>query len=105
MGNVLQSNEGQAPARQAALGAGLSESVPCTTVNKVCASGMKGKLLSRPKLTNKHHNNLNLFFKLLCWLLQILNVESLLLPLLVVWKGKSTLIFFPLFVILFSFFA
>ena len=41
MGNVLQANAGQAPARQAALKAGLSESTPCTTVNKVCASGMK----------------------------------------------------------------
>ncbi len=41
MGNVLQANEGQAPARQAALGAGLSDTVPCTTVNKVCSSGMK----------------------------------------------------------------
>ncbi len=41
MGNVLQAGEGQAPARQAALGAGLPNSVPCTTVNKVCASGMK----------------------------------------------------------------
>lgn len=41
MGNVLQANLGQAPARQAAMGAGLSENVPCTTVNKVCASGMK----------------------------------------------------------------
>ncbi len=41
MGNVLQANNGQAPARQAALGAGLSENVPCTTINKVCASGMK----------------------------------------------------------------
>ncbi len=41
MGNVLQAGEGQAPARQAALGAGLSENVPCTTVNKVCSSGMK----------------------------------------------------------------
>lgn len=41
MGNVVQANNGQAPARQAALGAGLSEKVPCTTVNKVCASGMK----------------------------------------------------------------
>ena len=39
MGNVLQANEGQAPARQAALGAGLPLSTPCTTVNKVCASG------------------------------------------------------------------
>lgn len=41
MGNVLQANLGQAPARQAALFAGLSNLVPCTTVNKVCASGMK----------------------------------------------------------------
>lgn len=41
MGNVLQANVGQAPARQAALKAGLPHSVPCTTVNKVCASGMK----------------------------------------------------------------
>ncbi|QTY27218.1 acetyl-CoA C-acyltransferase [Flavobacterium sp. CS20] len=41
MGNVVQANNGQAPARQAALGAGIPESVPCTTVNKVCASGMK----------------------------------------------------------------
>ncbi|WP_438961921.1 acetyl-CoA C-acyltransferase [Nonlabens sp.] len=41
MGNVVQAGTGQAPARQAALGAGLSENVPCTTVNKVCASGMK----------------------------------------------------------------
>ena len=41
MGNVLQAGEGQAPARQAALGAGLSEETPTTTINKVCASGMK----------------------------------------------------------------
>jgi acetyl-CoA C-acetyltransferase len=41
MGNVLQANLGQAPARQAALFAGVSNDVPCTTVNKVCASGMK----------------------------------------------------------------
>jgi acetyl-CoA C-acetyltransferase len=41
MGNVLQAGLGQAPARQAALGAGIPDSVPCTTVNKVCASGMK----------------------------------------------------------------
>lgn len=41
MGNVVQAGVGQAPARQAALGAGLPETVPCTTVNKVCASGMK----------------------------------------------------------------
>lgn len=41
MGNVLQAGVGQAPARQAALGAGIPDTVPCTTVNKVCASGMK----------------------------------------------------------------
>jgi acetyl-CoA C-acetyltransferase len=41
MGNVVQAGVGQAPARQAAIFAGLSEKVTCTTVNKVCASGMK----------------------------------------------------------------
>jgi acetyl-CoA C-acetyltransferase len=41
MGHVLQAGVGQAPARQAALKAGLPNTVPCTTVNKVCASGMK----------------------------------------------------------------
>ena len=41
MGNVLQANLGQAPARQAAMFAGIGDNVPCTTVNKVCASGMK----------------------------------------------------------------
>ncbi|KAI0547845.1 acetyl-CoA acetyltransferase [Xylaria curta] len=40
-GNVLSANLGQAPARQCAIGAGLSNTVPCTGVNKVCASGMK----------------------------------------------------------------
>lgn len=43
-GNVLSANLGQAPARQAALGAGIPNSVICTTVNKVCASGMKGNI-------------------------------------------------------------
>ncbi|BDD08937.1 acetyl-CoA acetyltransferase [Fulvitalea axinellae] len=41
MGNVISANLGQAPARQASLGAGISHDVPCTTINKVCASGMK----------------------------------------------------------------
>ncbi|MCG8330680.1 MAG: thiolase family protein [Chitinophagales bacterium] len=41
MGNVCSANLGQAPARQAALGAGIGQNVPCTTVNKVCSSGMK----------------------------------------------------------------
>ncbi len=46
MGNVLQAGEGQAPARQAALGAGLSNETPSTTVNKVCASGMKAVMMA-----------------------------------------------------------
>ena len=46
MGCVLQAGCGQAPARQAALGAGLSESTPSTTVNKVCGSGMKAAMLA-----------------------------------------------------------
>lgn len=41
LGNVLQANNGQAPARQAALGAGLTHQAACTTINKVCASGLK----------------------------------------------------------------
>jgi acetyl-CoA C-acetyltransferase len=41
MGNVVQSGTGQAPARQAAIYAGIPDNVPCTTINKVCASGMK----------------------------------------------------------------
>lgn len=45
MGNVLQAGVGQAPARQAALGAGIGNNVPCTTVNKVCASGMKAVIM------------------------------------------------------------
>ncbi|HHB78980.1 MAG TPA: acetyl-CoA C-acyltransferase [Saprospiraceae bacterium] len=45
MGNVVSANLGQAPARQAALGAGLDKDTPATTVNKVCASGMKATAL------------------------------------------------------------
>ena len=41
MGNVLSSNLGQAPARQAAIGAGLSKNTECMTINKVCGSGLK----------------------------------------------------------------
>lgn len=41
MGNVVQAGNGQAPARQAAIYAGIPDTVPCTTINKVCASGMK----------------------------------------------------------------
>ena len=46
MGCVLPAGLGQAPARQAALGAGLPESVPCATLNKVCGSGMKSVMLA-----------------------------------------------------------
>ncbi|TNE31247.1 MAG: acetyl-CoA C-acyltransferase [Bacteroidetes bacterium] len=46
MGNVLQANVGQAPARQAAIFAGIGNNVPCTTVNKVCSSGMKSVMLA-----------------------------------------------------------
>ena len=46
MGNVLQANTGQAPARQAAIEAGLTSDVPCTTINKVCASGMKAVMMA-----------------------------------------------------------
>lgn len=45
MGNVLSAGLGQAPARQAAIFAGIDQEVPCTTVNKVCASGMKAIML------------------------------------------------------------
>jgi acetyl-CoA C-acetyltransferase len=45
MGNVLQANLGQAPARQAAIFAGIGDNVPCTTINKVCSSGMKSIML------------------------------------------------------------
>jgi acetyl-CoA C-acetyltransferase len=46
MGCVLPAGQGQAPARQAAFGAGLPESVPCTTVNKMCGSGMKTLMMA-----------------------------------------------------------
>ncbi|TQV80199.1 acetyl-CoA C-acyltransferase [Exilibacterium tricleocarpae] len=54
MGCVLPAGTGQAPARQAALGAGLPESVPCTTVNKVCGSGMKTVMMACDALALGH---------------------------------------------------
>lgn len=47
MGQVVTAGVGQAPARQAALGAGLPNSVPCSTINKVCGSGLKSIMLAR----------------------------------------------------------
>lgn len=46
MGNVLQAGQGQAPARQAVLGAGLARGTPCSTVNKMCGSGMKAAMMA-----------------------------------------------------------
>jgi len=50
MGNVLQAGQGQAPARQAALNAGLPKSVGCTTIHKVCGSGLKAAMLGHDLL-------------------------------------------------------
>jgi len=55
-GNVLQAGLGQAPARQAALNAGLPNSVPATTVNKVCASGMKAVQIGHDSIVAGHNN-------------------------------------------------
>lgn len=53
-GNVVSSDLGQAPARQAAVGAGLPHSVPCTTVNKVCSSGLKTVMLGSQSIQLGH---------------------------------------------------
>ena len=50
MGNVVQAGVGQAPARQASLGAGIPKSVPCTTINKVCGSGLKAVMLAASQI-------------------------------------------------------
>ncbi|MEM7684234.1 MAG: acetyl-CoA C-acetyltransferase, partial [Pseudomonadota bacterium] len=50
MGCVLPAGQGQAPARQAAFGAGLPKDVPCTTVNKMCGSGMKTVMMGMDAL-------------------------------------------------------
>ena len=55
MGNVVSAGLGQAPARQAAILAGLPESTPCTTVNKVCASGMKSIALGASSIMLGHN--------------------------------------------------
>lgn len=54
MGNVIQAGQGQAPSRQATLGAGLAISTPTTTINKVCASGMKSIMLAAQNLMCGH---------------------------------------------------
>ncbi|XP_023817916.1 acetyl-CoA acetyltransferase, mitochondrial isoform X1 [Oryzias latipes] len=56
MGNVLQAGQGQAPTRQALLGAGLSLGTPATTINKVCASGMKAIMMAAQSLMCGHQD-------------------------------------------------
>ena len=55
-GNVCQANLGQAPARQAALGAQIPNTVPCTTINKVCSSGMKTIMLGAQSIMLGHND-------------------------------------------------
>jgi acetyl-CoA C-acetyltransferase len=55
MGNVCSANLGQAPARQAAIKAGIPNNVPCTTINKVCASGMKSIMLGAQSIMLGHN--------------------------------------------------
>ncbi len=55
-GNVVSANLGQAPARQAAIGAGIGKDVPCTTVNKVCSSGMKSAMLGAQSIMLGHND-------------------------------------------------
>jgi acetyl-CoA C-acetyltransferase len=50
MGNVLSAGVGQAPARQASLGAGIPNTTPCTTISKVCGSGMKAVMIAADEL-------------------------------------------------------
>ncbi|NMM48374.1 acetyl-CoA C-acyltransferase [Marinigracilibium pacificum] len=56
MGNVVSAGLGQAPARQAALGAGIGTNVPCTTVNKVCSSGLKSVMLAAQSIMLGHND-------------------------------------------------
>ena len=56
MGNVVSANLGQAPARQAARYAGVPDNVPCTTINKVCASGMKSIMLGAQSIMIGHND-------------------------------------------------
>lgn len=54
MGNVLSAGVGQAPARQASLGAGIPDSIPCTTISKVCGSGMKAMMIAADAIHAGH---------------------------------------------------
>lgn len=54
MGNVLSAGLGQAPARQASLKGGLGANVPCTTINKVCSSGLKSVIYGSQSIALGH---------------------------------------------------
>lgn len=54
LGNVLQANVGQAPAQQVSIAAGINTTTPCTTINKVCASGMKAIMLATQSIQLGH---------------------------------------------------
>jgi len=56
MGNVCSANLGQAPARQASIGAGIPNTVPCTTINKVCSSGMKSIMFAAQSIMLGHQD-------------------------------------------------
>lgn len=56
MGNVVSANLGQAPARQASIGAGLSNRIPCTTINKVCSSGVKAIAMAAQSIMLGHND-------------------------------------------------
>lgn len=56
MGNVISSGLGQAPAKQAAIYAGISETTPCTTINKVCSSGMKAIMIGAQSIQTGHND-------------------------------------------------
>ena len=56
MGNVLQANIGQAPAKQTSILSGISEEVPCTAINKVCASGMKATMIGAQSIAIGDNN-------------------------------------------------
>lgn len=96
-GNVLSANLGQAPARQAALGAGIPNTVVCTTINKVCASGMKGVTsISRQLVSFGERKigtlNVTLFWSLqqLCLQHRVFNWASMMLLWPVAWKACLT---------------
>lgn len=82
MGNVVSANMGQAPARQAAIGAGLPWSVPCTTVNKVCSSGLKSVMFAAQSIMSGQNvscADFSVFIRsslLDCWAVRVCADES-----------------------------